>query len=119
MSAKPPFDPVQFLHLANNLGGFVNDEARLRSAVSRGYYAMYLQARGKLHVRRIGHADLIEKLRGMQNHRTTGDMFDSLLRLRQVADYDIVPPAAYADWKRNWYEAQSLISKITPKLKTI
>jgi len=38
------FNPNEFLRLANELARNTDDEASLRSAVGRAYYAVFLQA---------------------------------------------------------------------------
>jgi len=91
------FDWTQYLVLAEELAMHSNDEASLRSAVSRAYYAAFCTARNRLlqegeEIPTTGeaHATVWTKYRkSVQKHRkdigTTGDR---LRRSRNKADYD-------------------------------
>src|SRR3712207_730644 len=59
-----PFDPLRFLNLADELPAESSDDAWLRSAVSRAYYAMYLIARDWVRVtsRHDDHTTVLQEL---------------------------------------------------------
>jgi len=91
------FDWTRYLLLAQELAERRNDEASLRSAVSRAYYAAFciarnrlLQENEKIPATGEAHATVWTKYRNsVQKHRkdigTTGDR---LRRSRNRADYD-------------------------------
>jgi hypothetical protein len=115
-----PFDPLAFLVLAQQLASQDRDEARLRTAVGRAYYALFLIAREKTSVRkrRNVHKEVINALKKRKAYWSTADMLRMLFRLRTVADYELLPKdAAERNWTRNWSMAQYLINRILPKLQ--
>lgn len=84
------FHPRRFLDLAEGLLTR-HDEASLRSAVSRAYYGVFLEARDLLGMTHLGsqvhgEAQQMLKRRGLLQlaHR-----LDSLRKLRNVADYQV------------------------------
>lgn len=83
------FDPADFLRLAEEMSA--GDEARLRTAVSRAYYAVFLLAR-----QRFGVGDLTpeahrEVYRTLYRRRgpTAAASMRSLRRLRNASDYNL------------------------------
>ena len=95
------FDPQDFLSLAQNLTNTSTaNEAELRTAVSRAYYAVHLRARetlvaaGQMKSTNSGadHGIVISKLRNRGG--SLGDQVD-WLRVRRIrADYRLGSPVA-------------------------
>lgn len=108
------FDPTLFLNIARELGQ-TSEEERLRTAIGRAYYAVFLVAREKLGVttRKQVHQMVIEELRRKPGTRAIGDQLDRLRRLRTEADYDL---RSTSNWRTNWTTAQSLAERLLPKL---
>ena len=96
-----PFDPQDFLSLAQNLTSAPTaSEAELRTAISRAYYAVHLRARETLIAagqmqstkNRADHEIVISKLRSRGG--SLGDQVD-WLRVRRIrADYRLGSPVA-------------------------
>ena len=92
----PPFPPREFHTLALWLVGQKTDEASLRTAISRLYYACHLLAKHSLIEKRKwtpsgrgdDHSGVIRELR---RGKTTGlgNYLDSLRTLREHADYHV------------------------------
>jgi uncharacterized protein (UPF0332 family) len=91
------FDWGRYLVLAEELGVRRDDEAALRSAVSRAYYAAFCKARHHLDQEGVGiprtgtaHTLVWNKYRqGAERHRRfIGTTRDRLRRHRNKADYD-------------------------------
>lgn len=103
------FDPNRFLGLARELASNSDDEARLRTAVGRAYYSVFLQAREILGIRerRRVHGLVIGRLRSVD--RASGDQLDLLQALRGEADYDL----ATRNWRSNWTVASDYATFIT------
>lgn len=83
-----PFNPRDFLSFAQNLVVGTGGEAHLRTAVSRAYYAVHLQARENLGLddeRRPSHDLVIITLRSRGG--VAGEIVDGLRKLRITADY--------------------------------
>lgn len=115
-----PFKPSEFLLLAKELGCQSTDEARLRSAVGRAYYSVFLIAREKAGVpnKRNVHSRTHAALKKMPGCRTAGDMLSKLSRLREVADYELLPTdPLHRDWIQNWSNAQQLADQIVRKVQ--
>lgn len=112
------FNPKEFLRLANDLASNVHDEASLRSAVGRAYYAAMLQAREQLGIpghRRTIHRMVIGRLK--RADRAAGDQLDKLETLRGEADYElVVQDPIHRDWLSNWGLASSYALNITRRL---
>lgn len=94
------FDGSEFLLLAQELAGkkkgVSTEEARLRSAISRAYYAAFLEARRFLRKRgtpgifgRQAHDNVINALLNDAdpNYQSAGADLDVLRTLRRQADY--------------------------------
>ena len=119
MLMPDPLDPLASFHLAQELAER-SDEVRLRTAIGRAYYALFLIAREKTGVRDRGrvHKNVIEAIKKRKGYLTTGEQLDSLRRLRTVADYELLPHNPDdGDWARNWSTAQALAERILPKLQ--
>lgn len=114
-----PLDPLAFLSLARELANRDGEEAELRTAVGRAYYALFLIAREKIGIRgpRKIHTRVIDALKKRRAYRSTADQLDALRRLRTVADYQLLPDdQADRDWTRNWSRAQALVDRVLPRL---
>ena len=115
-----PFDPARFLAVANDLACQPPDEGRLRTAVGRAYYSVFLLAREKTGVpnKRNVHSRTHAALKRTSGCRTAGDMLARLNRLREVADYQPLPTDPVdRDWIKNWSNAQQLANQILPKVQ--
>ncbi len=115
------FDPEQFFRLAEELGLRDDDEAALRAAVGRAYYACVLLA---AQVTGTGwktgfHSQLARDLEEM-DHRSLASYMGVMRNLRDTADYSLVPENhRERDWERNWLEVQRNAQKALPRLKAI
>ncbi len=96
-----PFDPQDFLTLAQTtVGSATANEAELRTAISRAYYAVHLHARETLsaasHMQSTksgaDHGIVISKLRSRGG--SLGDQVDWLRVRRHRADYRLGSPVA-------------------------
>lgn len=114
------FDPAEFLRVAFALATEDADEAELRTAVGRAYYALFLIARDKLGVVTTEkvHGEVIRVLTRRQ--RRLGDQLFSLFNLRQAADYELVPEEEHEkDWRNNWGRVEQIIKNLQPALERI
>ena len=103
------FDPLLFLTLARELGQS-DDQSKLRTAVGRAYYAVFLVARDRLSVvaGEKTHKEVFESLK-RRNQFKLRDQMMSLYRLRQVADYEMVGVDERSkNWKSNWIRQEKL-----------
>jgi uncharacterized protein (UPF0332 family) len=91
------FDWAEYLTLAEELAMRHDDEAALRSAVSRAYYAAFCQARNRLRQEGVdipktgaAHRVVWSTYRGATEalRRQIGNAGDRLRRSRNKADYD-------------------------------
>ena len=87
------------------------NEARLRAAVSRAYYAIFLLIRDKAKI--IGKDGIHERAKTAAAARSfaAGGTFQTLRELRTHADYILKPgnpgyDPAYDDWADNWKNAE-------------
>ena len=114
-----PFDPLEFLDLARSLGQTSNDEASLRTAVGRVYYALFLVARSRIATTVIGkavHAEVIKHVK--QRDRSAGDQLATLRRFRNVADYELMPlRATDRNWRQSWSTVDRIAQHILPRLQ--
>lgn len=109
------FEPFEFAVLARQLvigslvasvdGHATSEECRLRAALGRAYYALYLSIRGviarkhNVPIRRITHGALHTFLRHSKaghDVQTLGHELRRLYALRQQADYEVVPAPEWA-----------------------
>lgn len=116
------FDPGEFLRLAEELAQGSNDEARLRTAVGRAYYATLLQARESLGIpqsrRRRIHGEVIGRLKGRD--KAAGNQLDKLETLRGEADYEmVVDDPLHQNWISNWGLARNYAQHIMGRLRSI
>ena len=124
----PDFDPTEFVSLAeellSNLSGASvarsgPDQAKVRTAIGRSYYAAFLVAREKLS--ELGY---LEPRGGSQDHRLVvddlggegSDLGNKLYRLRlkrNQADYNLNPSGFALETGRHWLRvATELISEV-------
>lgn len=92
MPRANPFNPILLLDLAQGLDH--GDEAGMRTAINRAYYAMHLRSRQGFESRgqsfSIGadvHHDVISSMRRV--HRTAGDRLSAMYKARLKADYEL------------------------------
>ena len=108
-----PFNPRLFLKLARYLGES-EDEERLRTAVGRAYYAVFLVAYQKLGITAIKdvHGAVIDCLWRRRKTALADKMF-RLRNLRGVADYEMIPVNEHdRDWKNNWIRHEKLVDEV-------
>jgi len=115
-----PFDPVRYLSLAQELALSTENEAKLRTAVGRAYYALHLLAREKLGIKPSSKEHRIER-----NHLDKEDpgaalKMNALEGWRVVADYQLLPsdPTRH-NWQENWAEVRDLVDDIRPRLERL
>lgn len=114
-----PFNPRAFLELAEELGSDSDDEARLRTAISRAYYALFLIAREKTGVPDTaeGPHSAVRRALKQRGFRIIANKLEDLFMLRVVADYQLAPhDTSYEDWAANWSLAQQLAQDLLPKI---
>jgi hypothetical protein len=116
----PAFDPRLLIPLARELAGAGASETRLRSAVNRAYYGLFLLARDKAHLTgtETVHGRTVAAVKAKPGYWATGVLLDEMRHLRVEADYALTPSDPdYADWTRNWREAEHRVTQILPKLE--
>ena len=120
MVALIPFDPVEFVRIAELIAETDSSEAGLRTAVGRLYYAAMLTVRDALNVpggRRV-HGRVIGQLSGRDT--IAARHLRRLERLRILADYDMnIQDPLRSDWRRNYDTARSLVTFILRRIATI
>ena len=89
------------------LAGEIGDEIKLRSAVSRAYYAVFLLAREKTKVtsEHDVHAEVQRRVNRLYGN-SIGEYLFQMRRRRNAADYEFPPPPELSDWKANWEYAE-------------
>lgn len=106
----------EYLTLATELAERSEQEAALRTAISRAYYAVFCTARARLAEPSLGtaHRGVWDAYRnaGDRNRRSIGNRGDRLRRLRQRADYDAVFPGLAGETKRVLYMAAELLDEL-------
>src|SRR5437773_586053 len=104
-----PADSQAIMELAQELARLAavdQNEIKLRSAISRAYYAAFLLARDKLKVPSGPgtpeiHREVINQVR--RRSKMFGDYLYELKELRKTADYDFpAVEARHTDWNKNW-----------------
>lgn len=109
-----PFHPWQYFSLAQRLAAdpeATHREANLRAAVSRAYYAVFLIARDKANIRGKDGIHGQTKAAVQARSFAAGGEYEALRQMRVHADYLLKPgdpdyDIAYADWQRNWEDAE-------------
>jgi hypothetical protein len=98
-----PFDPLDFLRIADALATDDADEASLRTAIGKVYYALFLIARDKTGIE--GRATVHECVRAAispHDHRLASRL-GTIGHIRLVADYEVTTRSPQdRDWHRNW-----------------
>lgn len=112
-----PFDPAGFFELAQELAAPGASEARLRTAVARTYYAVFLVAREKLGVTTQDdvHSTVIGQVKA--RYRVAGDQLDKLRRLRRRADYELDPTSP--NWQADWTTTLEVATHLLPNIRTM
>lgn len=122
MQQTRPLDPLEFLELARELGGRP-DEAALRAAAGRAYYALFLLARERLGIALTTadvHSHVARLLRGQPGCWKVASDLRALRALRNVADYQLMPDDPDdRDWSENWARAQRIVRRVLPKLQAL
>ena len=122
MQQTRPLDPLEFLGLARELGGR-SEEAALRAAVGRAYYALFLLAREKLGIPLTTadvHSHVARVLRGQPGFWKVASDLRVLRALRNVADYQLMPDDPDdRDWSENWARAHRIVRRVLPKLQAL
>jgi uncharacterized protein (UPF0332 family) len=116
----PPFDPAQFLRVASVLASEGANEAMLRTAVGRAYYAVFLAARDRLGIVTTEkvHSEVVRLL--TRRDRKLGNQMFYLLNLRLAADYQMTPDReSQQDWQVNWLRARDAAAFLMAKLDKI
>jgi len=118
-----PFSPEQYIEVAEHLAAVPTNEPRLRAAVSRAYYAIFLMIRAKARI--IGKDSVHERAKVATANKSSaqGGTFQTLRDLRVHADYVLRPgdqgyDSAYDDWQDNWENAKWCIESLLPFIKT-
>lgn len=115
------FDWADYLVLAEELGKRSDDEASLRSAVSRAYYAAFCTARNRLlqegeEVPKTGEAHTVVwtkyRERAQKQRRDVGINGDRLRRVRNKADYDDELPNIHAEVEGAVARARRLLDSL-------
>lgn len=126
------FDPIEFLTLAEDLANRVNNEASLRTAISRAYYAAYHKSLESLlsynrSLERIIKSEKERTLffgRGISEHRAVhqlirdklnegaGSMLYQLFRLRKRADYDLNVRISSDDVSKSLKLSKTIINEL-------
>ncbi len=123
MPLPDAFDPLDFLALAKELAE-VGGEDRLRTAIGRAYYGLFLLARertGAFPTRKEDSAhtlviNAVRKRRGF----AVGNYLYRLKQLRITADYQLLSvDVALQDWDQNWATAQALVQRLLPELQAL
>ena len=103
MMEQPAFDPLRFLQLADELATDDADEAALRTAIGRAYYAVFLLARMQTSVagRHLAHHRVREEL--SPRSQRLAALLGTMASYRDMADYDLQPAnRQHQNWRRNW-----------------
>jgi len=123
MPQPDPFDPLDFLKLAQDLAN-TGGEERLRTAVGRAYYSLFLLARERTGAYPVKKADsahtlVINAVRKRKGFAVGNDLY-RLKQFRITADYHLLPAdVALQDWVQNWATAQALVQRLLPELQAL
>ncbi len=119
-TADDGFNPMKFLDVAIQLAKN-GDEANLRIAVGRAYYAVFLVTRDKLGIKATedSHKKVLEALHN-RNHITLKDQLKAVRDLRTVADYEMIPENENCrNWQNNWIRQKAFIDKLLPQVNAL
>jgi hypothetical protein len=114
------FDPLDFLQLADELAADDADEAALRTAIGRVYYAVFLLARSKTPIRdrRAAHVRVRESI--SPTNQRLASLLGGMSKYRDVADYEPTPASSqFRDWRRNWELVRRNADDVLDELSTL
>jgi hypothetical protein len=114
------FDPLDFLRLADELAADDADEAALRTAIGRAYYAVFLLARSKTPIRdrRAAHVRVRESI--SPTNQRLASLLGGMSRYRDIADYEPIPAnPQFRDWRRNWEIIRRNANDVLDELSTL
>jgi uncharacterized protein (UPF0332 family) len=123
MQQPNQFDPTAFLQVAQELAA-AGEERRLRTAVGRAYYAIFLLARERTGAyptdrNHSAHSLVLAAVSSRKGFRVANEL-NQLKKLRITADYQLLPvKTSDQDWARNWSGAQWLIDRLLPEILSI
>jgi hypothetical protein len=113
------FMPIDFLAVARDLANRSQDEATLRAAIGRAYYAVFLTARDKAHIQGTDGLHVRVKNAIKTRDYIAAAAFKSLGDLRVEADYvTVTRDPTYQDWLANWRLADHYATELVEFLKT-
>lgn len=119
-NADKEYDPLELLELAKELSQS-SEESKLRTAVGRAYYAIFLIARERMRLtseERI-HATVSHEI-SLRAGRMVKERYDDMKELHRVADYELRPiDPEYRDWRDNWNTQQTLANSLLPKVQSL
>ena len=114
------FDPLDFLRLADALVTDDADEATLRTAIGRAYYAVFLLARARTSVRGRRHAHERVRVAISPVNGRLAALLGTISTVRDYADYELLPDNEnYTDWKRNWESVRRNVTSVLEELSTL
>ena len=120
MMQQAEFDPLQFLRLADEIATDDADEAALRTAIGRAYYAVFLLARKHTSVRgrHQAHHRVREELGGHSSRLAA--LLGTMASYRDLADYDLQPVNQQRqDWQRNWRLVRKNANEVLDELSKL
>lgn len=114
-----PFSPTQYMEVARHLATDLTNEPRLRAAVSRAYYAIFLMVREKAHITGKDSVHERAKTATASKSYSHGGTYQTLREMRTHADYVLKPgdqgyDSAYDDWVENWKNAEWCCNSLLP-----
>src|SRR5579863_7841486 len=116
------FDHRPLLNLAEELAQMAAadaNEIKLRAAVGRAYYAVFLAAREKFGVTATKdvHAE-VGRAVGRSLGRIASDKLFAFKSLREAADYQFPPQdPAHSDWTKNWADAKLMADHLLERFE--
>jgi hypothetical protein len=117
---QPEFDPLRFLSLADTVATDDADEAALRTAIGRAYYAVFLLARAKTGVAGRRHAHERVRVAISPVNDRLASLLGSISSYRDYADYELAPTNPnFANWKRNWETVRRNVTVVLEDLDSL
>lgn len=92
-----------------------DDEAEIRTAISRAYYVAFLVSRDRFNVKQespLVHQDVISELYRLKLKKAANKL-RILRRLRNSADYDVKSTIVAAQANRAIYRSQDIIHQVS------
>lgn len=115
MSKPDVFDPAEYVRIASDLAKSTSDEAAIRSAINRAYYALFLVARDRLGLEESDHISVVAAVK--EEDRTAGDQLGMLKFLRISADYHpTIMAGGVANWLAHWRHVEPFLDPLRRKL---